>query len=145
MAKNIVSGGINTLLFFAGLEIQHNIFGDNTSSPQTTELRIGGAEGGGAAEGTLMKWVHIATAKGLGLTAVVGLVSGNWFAFLGALVGSFDMQATYWYAKRCGRRLKNGGSVTDAVNAGNQTGFPYANRSPSMTGPVSSVPLRMRP
>lgn len=113
---SIIAGGLNALLFFAGLEITHNIFGDNTSSPQTTELRIGGAEGGGAAESTLMKWVHIATGKALILTGIVGFVTGNWFSFLGSVVGTVDMQTTYWYAKRCGRKLKNGdgGSLADA-------------------------------
>src|SRR5579862_2121600 len=98
-------GAIDGLYFFAGLEISHNIFGDNTSSPQTTELRVGGKEGGGAAESTLMKWVHIASGKALLLTAAVGLVTGNWFAFFGAVVGTIDMQTTYFYAKLCGRRL----------------------------------------
>lgn len=96
---------LNALLFLAGLEITHNIFGDNCSSPQTTELRVGGKEGGGAAEGTLMKWVHLATGKSLVLTGLLGVFSGNWFAFLGSIVGTVDMQASYWYAKKCGRRL----------------------------------------
>lgn len=125
--RSLVGGGINALLFFAGLEITHNIFGDNTSSPQTTELRIGGAEGGGAAEGTLMKWVHIATGKALLLTGVVGFVTGNWFAFLGSVVATVDMQFTYAYAKRCGRKLAGGSS--------------YSVPEPS----VDSPPLRMRP
>lgn len=100
-----VRGGLNALLFFAGLEITHNLFGDNTSSPQTTELRIGNKEGGGAAASTLMKWVHIATAKALVINGAVGLTTGNWWAMVGALVGVIDMQTTYWYAKLCGRKL----------------------------------------
>lgn len=103
----MMGASVNALLFYAGLEITHNLFGDNTSSPQTTELRVGNQEGGGAAESTLMKWVHIATAKALVLNGVVGILTGNWFAFLGSAVGVADMQATYWYAKVCGRRLRD--------------------------------------
>ena len=131
----VLGGGVNALLFYAGLEIQHNIFGDNCSSPQTTELRVGGAEGGGAAESTLMKWVHIASGKGLLLTGVVGFITGNWFSFLGAIVGVVDMQATYWYAKVCGRRLR-GGSTLGKPTPGVQGGG---------TAPEKTPPLRPRP
>lgn len=102
-AKN---ASVNALLFYAGLEIAYNMGGAKLSSPQTTELRVSGEEGGGAAESTLMKWVHMATGQVLVLTAIVGFATGNWWSFLGGAVGSLDMQGSYWYAKRCGRRRK---------------------------------------
>lgn len=106
MARDLAHGGVNALLFYAGLEITYNMGGAKLSSPQTTELRVAGEEGGGAAESTLMKWVHMATGQSLALTAIVGFISGNWYSFLGALIGCVDMQGSYWYAKRCGRRRK---------------------------------------
>lgn len=126
-----INSSIDALMFYAGLEISHNLFGDNTSSPQTTELRVGNKEGGGAAEGTLMKWVHIATGKALLLNGLVGVLTGNWFAFLGALVATGDMQLTYWYAKKCGRCLKGCDEYADqAMAAGvtNGTGLPLYER-----------------
>jgi hypothetical protein len=100
-------GGVNALLFYAGLEVGYNMGGATLSSPQTTELRVAGKEGGGASEGTLMKWVHISTGKVIVITVAVGLVTGNWWSFLGGLVSTLDLQSNYWYAKRCGRKLRD--------------------------------------
>lgn len=149
-AGSFAGASVNALLFYAGLEIQHNIFGDNTSSPQTTELRIGGKEGDGAAEGTLMKWVHIASGKGLVLTGTVGLVTGNWFSFLGAIVGVVDMQMTYGYAKACGRRLKASKDGSSSSSAGVADGAALETPGMSLRGgqvdrqTSGGAPLRTR-
>lgn len=118
MARGAGAGAaINGLHFYAGLEITYNMGGAKLSSPQTTELRVAGAEGGGAAESTLMKWVHMATGQALILTALVGFVSGNWFSFFGSVIGSADLQGSYWYAKRCGRRSKQADGNGDSAAA----------------------------
>lgn len=100
---------LTALLFFAGFEIGYQVNGSGCSSPQTTELRVGGAEGGGAAESTLMKWVHKSTATTLLVTGLMSLFAGNPAAFFGGVLSCFDMEASYAYAKRCGRRMKGGG------------------------------------
>lgn len=96
---------LDGLYFLAGFEIGYQVNGSGCSSPQTTELRVGGEEGGGAAESTLMKWVHMSSCKTLLATLLAGVIFGNFWAFAGGLVSVLDMEWSYWFAKRCGRRL----------------------------------------
>lgn len=98
--------GINALLFFSGLEMGYNVMGGTNSAPQTTELRIEGAEGGGAAEETLMKWVHLAGVKIVVYTGLVSIVAGSWWAFLGGLISAVEMHCNYIYAVRSGKRRR---------------------------------------
>lgn len=121
---------VKALLFFAGFEIGYQVNGSGCSSPQTTELRVGGAEGGGAAERTLMKWVHKSSAVSLVITFLMSVLAGNPWAFWGACVSVFDMEASYQYAKKCGHRLRGG-------QAGGASGEAVATEQ--------SAPLRVRP
>lgn len=105
---------LDGLYFLAGFEIGYQVNGSGCSSPQTTELRVGGAEGGGAAESTLMKWVHMSSAKTLAATLLAGIIFGNFWAFAGGLVSVLDMEWCYWYAKRCGRRMDGEPTATTA-------------------------------
>jgi hypothetical protein len=115
---------VKALLFFAGFEIGYQVNGSGCSSPQTTELRVGGAEGGGAAEKTLMKWVHKSTAVTLTVTLGMSLLAGNLWAFFGALVSVFDMEGSYWYAKRCGRWMAGQPTATMSQRArGSDTSY----------------------
>lgn len=107
-SDGVLSHGIKGLLFFGGLEIGYNIGGQTLSSPQTTELRVAGAEGGGAAEGTLFKWVHMAAAKVLLFSTLVSIVARSPFPLLGGVVSIADTYASYHYAIRCGRRHSRG-------------------------------------
>lgn len=100
---SVVGHGIKGLLFFGGLEIGYNIGGQTLSSPQTTELRVAGKEGGGAAERTLFKWVHMAAAKVLLFSTLVSIVSRSIYPLLGGIVSIVDTYASYKYAIRCGR------------------------------------------
>src|SRR4051812_42737272 len=108
-SSSVVGHGIKGLLFFGGLEIGYNIGGQTLSSPQTTELRVAGKEGGGAAEATLFKWVHMAAAKVLVFSTLVSIVSRSIYPLLGGVVSIIDTYASYKYAIRCGR---NHGSTT---------------------------------
>lgn len=137
MAK--VSKEVTALLFFAGFEIGYQVNGSGCSSPQTTELRVGGAEGGGAAEKTLMKWVHKSSVTTLLVTGLMSIFAGSPAAFLGGMLSVADMEGCYAYAKKCGRRMAGGGSV----------GSPSGGVGPSRAVPDvpanGAAPLRVRP
>jgi hypothetical protein len=134
---------LKALLFFGGLEIGYNIMGGTNSSPQTTELRTGGEEGGGAAERTLMKWVWLADCKTLLYTGLVSLIAGNPYAFFGGLIATVEMHSNYVYAKACGRRRKDAGAASATVpdpTALRNNGVTY-----TASPPLLSPPLRERP
>lgn len=126
--KTPLEHGINGLLFFGGLEIGYNVGGQTCSAPQTTELRVQGAEGGGAAEKTLWKWVWMANGKTLFWTTLVSFISRSWMPLLGGLVSIGDMHFSYRYAVSCGKKAQSGASTTTAE-----------------PGPEPATVLRMRP
>jgi hypothetical protein len=102
------------LLFFGGLEIGYNVGGQTLSAPQTTELRVMGAEGGGAAVGTLFKWVHMATAKVFLYCAFVSILTRSYWPIVGGLVAIADTFASYSYAVKSGTQ-KAGGLEPDSA------------------------------
>lgn len=122
MAENggVLGHGIKGLLFFGGLEIGYNVGGQTLSSPQTTELRVAGKEGGGAAESTLYKWVHLACGKTLLFCSLVSFVARSWYPLLGGLVSIADTYASYKYAIRCGHNhgRKSAGKIGRSAGAG---------------------------
>ncbi len=130
-----VSREVTALLFFAGYEIGYQVNGSGCSSPQTTELRVGGKEGDGAAESTLMKWVHKSSATTLLVTGLMSIFAGNPAAFLGGLLSVLDMEASYQYAKACGHRLRGGGSRPGKGSPSERFDVPQQGRRPRFERP----------
>jgi hypothetical protein len=141
-AESAFKHGIRGLLFFGGMEIGYNVGGQTCSAPQTTELRVAGKEGGGAAEETLWKWVWMANSKTLLFTTIVSLIARSWAPLLGGLVSVVDMHASYRYAVRCGKRSA-GVMIDPASNlASNAT---EQRPRPTMPGTApASPPIRNR-
>lgn len=125
---------VTALLFFAGFEIGYQVNGSGCSSPQTTELRVGGEEGGGAAESTLMKWVHKSSVTTLLVTGLISVFAGSPAAFLGGLLSVCDMEGSYAYAKSCGHRLAGGGRRMASVN-GSSADVPLTGGAPLFPRP----------
>ena len=92
------------ILFMAGLEVAYNTTGSVCSSPQTTELRVSGEEGGGAAEGTLMKYVWLADVKIAVFTGLGSIIGRSPWPFIGGALGAIGMHSVYLYAKSSGAR-----------------------------------------
>lgn len=109
------------ILFMGGLEIAYNAYGSVCSSPQTTELRVGGAEGGGAAESTLWKYVWIANSKTLILTGIASLVARTVWPFVGGIVAAGMMHGLYTYARNKGRRMHAYASATPPLGGRQQS------------------------
>jgi len=74
-----------------------DMFGSVTSSPQTTELFAKDREA------TLMKYVYLADAGGLGLGAVMSVVDGSWFPLVGAAIICVPMHFLYKHAATVGK------------------------------------------
>jgi hypothetical protein len=116
---------LNGLLFLGGTEIGYNLYGSVNSSPQTTQLRIAGKEGGGAAEATLMRWVWIANVKVVLLTGITALIARNVWPILGGLVAGGGMHVLYRLAVRWGKQDAPG-PASPSAPAGNQSRAPSA-------------------
>ncbi len=137
-SNGVVGHGIKGLLFFGGLEIGYNIGGQTLSSPQTTELRVAGKEGGGAAEQTLFKWVHMAAGKVILFSTLVSIVSRSIYPLLGGVVSIIDTYASYHYAIRCGR--KHGGRNLGR-SAGTGAGAGSGSSPPGDIDAIASPPF----
>lgn len=74
-----------------------DMFGGVTSSPQTTELFAKDRKE------TLLKYVYIADAGGLGIGAVMSWVDRSWYPLIGAAVIAVPMHFLYVHAARVGQ------------------------------------------
>lgn len=118
MALNMERAGAG-VLFLLGLDTSYNVASAGLSAPQTTELRTMGAEGGGANEATLMKWVWIANVKTLIYTGFSSILARSWWPLLGGVVVTVDIHGSYRYALACGRRSPTpGGRVMESLSMG---------------------------
>lgn len=74
-----------------------DMFGGVTSSPQTTELFAKDRTQ------TLMKYVYIADAGGLGIGAIMSWVDGSPYPFIGAAIIAIPMHFLYKHAAKVGK------------------------------------------
>lgn len=89
-----------------------DVFSTLNSSPQTTELFAG------EREDSLMHWVMIGTAVGVGGGVIASVVSGRVWPLVATVVVSLGMLWTYKHAvKRGTRNAAEGGTLIEAPAA----------------------------
>jgi hypothetical protein len=102
-----VGSGSNGVAFLVSAGVVYEIIAAACSSPQTTELNAG------ARADTLMKWVNIGVAQGVGFVVLAAIYDRKHAApiLLGGGLATVLLYVQYAHAKRSG--LANGGPPTE--------------------------------
>lgn len=98
MAVEGVGGGSNGIAFLVSAGVVYEIIAAACSSPQTTELNAP------ARADTLMKWVNLGVAQGVGFVVVAALIDRRHaMAILaGGGIATFLLYVQYGHAKQAG-------------------------------------------